>query len=195
MVVWIEARISVNEGRQNEVLLNFIKPLVQRLRSEFNITAYHFLREPNNEVWFRVLTTRTRVERIRALISNLQREEQVREVRYPETPYQGERQSFGEDGWKTTYKLLEAGSDFALDLLDENVRKGPKFKRLAFSHYFLNQSGFNQFQEANFHFQCVMERMLVLVDQTYVRPLKEKIAQLEARIQAVEEQQQPSTQV
>ena len=102
MVVWIEANIFVNEGEQNEVLLRFIKPLVQRLRSEFNITAYHFLREPNNEIRFRVLTTPDNVEKIKGLINNAERMEQVREVKYPETPYQGERQAFGEDGWKTT---------------------------------------------------------------------------------------------
>lgn len=190
MVVWIQADIFVNEGKQNEVLLSFIKPLVQRLRSEFKITAYHFLHEPNNNILFRVLTTPRKVRRIKALINNAETLEQVREVKYPEAPYQGERQAFGEDGWKTTYKFLEAGSDFALDLIDDNVRKGRHFNRLAFSHYFLNQSGFNQFQEASFHFQCSMERMLVIVEQTYTKPLKEKIAQLEARIQAIEGRQQ-----
>jgi len=189
MVVWIEANIFVNEGTQNEVLLNLIKPLVQRLRSGFRIEAYHFLHEPNNEIRFRVLTNRTRVETIKGLIDNLQSREQVREVRYPETPYQGERHSFGEDGWKTTYKFLEAGSDFALDLIDPNARKGSHFNRIAFSHYFLNQTGFNQLQEASFHLKASIERMLTIMHQSYIRPINEKITQLEARIQALEEPQ------
>ena len=197
MVVWIEANIFVNEGTQNEVLLNLIKPLVQRLRSEFRIKAYHFLHEPNNEIRFRVLTTRTRVEKIKGLIDNLQSREQIREVRYPETPYQGEREAFGEDGWRTTYKFLEAGSDFALDLIDQNVRKGSKFNRVAFSHYLLNQTGFGQLAEANFHATLSIERMVTwaLTElKKLERKVTEKTNQLEARIQAVEEQQQSSTQ-
>ena len=195
MPVWIEANIFVNEGTQNEVLLNYIKPLVQRLRTrEFRIKAYHFLHEPNNEIRFRVLTTARRVDRIRGLIDNLQAREQVIAVRHPEIPYQGEREAFGEDGWKTTYKFFEAGSDFALDSIDPNVRKGSQFNGIAFSHYFLNQSGMNQFQEATFHFQCSMERMLVIIKDSYIKPLNEKIAQLEARIQALEQpQEQQST--
>lgn len=189
LVVWIEANIFVNEGTQNEVLLNLIKPLVQRLRSEFGIKAYHFLHEPNNEIRFRVLTFRTRVEKIKGLIDNLQSREQVREVRYPETPYQGEREAFGGDGWRTTYKFLEAGSDFALDLIDPNARKGSHFNRVAFSHYFLNQSGFNQLQEANFHATASIERMATFT-LTQLKTLEGKMTQLESRIQALEERQQ-----
>ena len=144
MEEWIEANIFVHEGKQREVLLNIIKPLVLRLRSEFGIIAYHFLHEPDNEIRFRVLTTSDKVDKIRGLIDNLRTREQIREVKYPETPYEGERQAFGEDGWKTTYEFLETGSDFALDSLDRNVRKGPQFNLIAFSHYFLNQNGFDQ---------------------------------------------------
>jgi len=187
MPVWIEARIFVNEGKQNEVLLTLIKSLIQRLKSTFNIKSYHFLFEP--EILFRVLTIPDHVEKIKGLISNLQQNESVREVKYPSTPYEGERHSFGEDGWKTTYKFLEAGSDFALDLIDPNVRKGSHFNRIAFSHYFLNQTGFNPLQEASFHLKASIERMLIMMHQSHIRPLNEKIAQLEARIQALERHQ------
>lgn len=187
VVVWIEARIFVNEGKENEVLLTLIKPLIQQLKSTFSIQSYHFLFEP--EILFRVLTIPDHVEKIKGMISNLQQNEHIREVKYPQTPYKGERKSFGEDGWKTTYKFLEAGSDFALDLLDQNVRKGPKFNRLGFSHYFLNQSGFHQLQEANFHAIASIERMAYFT-LTQLKPLGEKITQLETRIKALEERPQ-----
>lgn len=186
MVVWIEANIFVNQGTQNTVLLTLIRPLVQRLRSEFNIEAYHFLYQANNEIRFRVLTTPEMVEKIQGLINNLRTNENVREIRYPEIPYEGERQSFGEDGWLTTYKFLEAGSNFALDLMDPDVRKGPYFDAGPFVHYFLNQSGLNWLQEVNFHNLAAINRMLIIMEENKVKPLRQKITQLEARIQALE---------
>jgi len=188
MTEWIEARIFFNEGKKNEVLVNLLKPLIQRLKSTFNIVSYHFLFEP--EIWFRVLTIPENVDKIKGLINNLQQNEHVREVIYPEIPYEGERQSFGEDGWKTTYKFLEVGSDFALDLLDENVRRGTDFNRFTFSHLFLNQQGFNQFQEASFHFECSMERMFVIIDELKIKPLRLKITQLKNRIRELEPQEE-----
>lgn len=180
----------MHEGKQGEVLLKFIKPLVQRLRSEFKITAYHFLHEPDNEIRFRVLTNSENVQKVIGLINNSKGMPQVRDVKYPENPYTEEKDVFGEDGWKTAYKYLEAGSDFALDLIDPNVRKGPQFNTLAFSHYFLNQSGLNILQEASFHATTVNERMSVILTlslQELANRLTEKISQLESRINQLEQ--------
>src|SRR3990170_6358030 len=186
MEAWIEANIFVHQGKQRDVLLGFIKPLIQQLRSDFGITAYHFLYEPDNEIRFRVLTSDDKVDRIKGIIENLRGLPQVRDLKYPQIPFNGERTAFGEDGWKTTYKFLEAGSDFALDLLDSSVRKGPHFNPIAFSHYFLNQQGLDQFTEATAHFQCSMERMLVIVQESYTKPLQEKTNQLESYIKSIE---------
>jgi hypothetical protein len=45
MEEWVEANIFLHEGKQEEFLLKFIKPTVQKLRSELQITGYHFLNE------------------------------------------------------------------------------------------------------------------------------------------------------
>ena len=37
MSEWIEAHIFVTHGRENEALLNLVKPLIQRLKTDFNI--------------------------------------------------------------------------------------------------------------------------------------------------------------
>jgi hypothetical protein len=193
MEKWIEARIFVNEGKQTEVLLSFIKPLVQQLRSTYGILAYHFLHEPDNEIRFRVLTTPDKVDSIKGLIENFRHLPQVRELKYPEVPYNGEKEAFGEDGWKTTYKFLEAGSDFALDRMDSSVKKGPQFNWIAFSHYFLNQSGLNQISEANFHATASIERIVTWVlTQFDIREknIKQQISQLETRIQELEKAQE-----
>ena len=193
MEEWVESNVFVHEGKQNEFLLRFIRPLVQKLRSEFKITAYHFLHEPDNEIRFRVLTTPQNVEKVRGLINNAKGMVLVKDVKYPESPYPGERDAFGEDGWRTTYKFLEAGSDFALDLIDPNVRKGPQFNLIAFSHYFLNQSGLNILQEANFHANIVNERMSVILQlslQELGSHIIEKMNQLETRIDKLEQLQQ-----
>lgn len=189
-VEWIQVNIFVTQGRQKDVLLGFIKPLVQKLRSDFKIIAYHFLYEPNNEIRFRVLTTPKKVDKIKELIDKAKTVEYVKELKYPKKRYQGEKQAFGEDGWKTTYKFLEAGSDFALDSLDKNVRKGPQFNLIAFSHYFLNQSGLGQVDEASFHASASIERMITWTLTTLNnrdKNINEKITQLETRTKALEE--------
>jgi hypothetical protein len=188
---WMEANIFVHEGKQNEILLRFIKPLVQKLRSEFKIAAYHFLHEPDNEIRFRVLTSSDDIEKVIGLINNAKGMLQVRDIKYPEHPYAEEKDAFGEDGWRTTYKYLEAGSDFALDLIDPNAKKGPQFNIIAFSHYFLNQSGLNILQEANFHATVANERMSIILTlslQELGNHLMEKIGQLETRIDQLEKE-------
>ena len=89
---------------------------------------------------------------------------------YPTTQYRGERETFGEDGWKTAYKFLEAGSDFAIDLIDPNLRKGPQFNKIAFSHYFLNQSGLGPLDEANFHAFALRKNACIII----VKPTRNK---------------------
>src|SRR4030067_232609 len=115
---WMEVNKIVKKEKENEILLRFIKPLVQKLRSEFKIAPYHFLHEPDNEIRFRVLTNSGNIEKVIGLINNAKGMLQVRDIKYPEHPYAGEKDAFGEDGWTTTFRYLEAGSDFALDLLD-----------------------------------------------------------------------------
>ncbi len=184
MPEWIEANIFVNSGSQKNVLLTLIKPLIQTLKRTHRIKSYHFLYEPNNEIRFRVLTTHSRVATITGLIDNLQTNEQIIEVRYPKIPYDGEK-TFGEDGWKTTYKFLEAGSDFALDFIDENLRKTPNFDRGLIIHHFLNQTGMNPLDELDFHLVNSKERMRLIITNA-VLPLKEQITQLENRLHELE---------
>jgi hypothetical protein len=127
---------------------------------------------------------------VRGLINNAKGMLLVRDVKYPESPYPGETESFGEDGWRTTYKFLEAGSDFALDLIDPNVKKGPQFNIIAFSHYFLNQNGLNILQEANFHANTVNERISIILQmslQNLGNRIMEKMNQLETRISKLEQ--------
>lgn len=194
MEEWVEANIFLHDGKQEEFLLKFVKPTVQKLRSELQITAYHFLHEPNNEIRFRVLTTSEKADKIRGLINNAKGLPQVKEIKYPASPYPGEKEGFGEDGWRTTYKYLEAGSDFALDLIDPRTRKGPQFNPIAFAHYFLNHAGFNILQEANFHASAVNERMSIILQlslQEMSSRLMEKIGQLETRVAELENRKKP----
>lgn len=118
----------------------------------------------------------------------------MKQIKYPDTPHPGEREAFGEDGWRTTFKYLEAGSDFALDLIDPKTRKGPQFNPYAFAHYFLNQSGFTILHEANFHANAVNERMSIIMQlslQEMSSRLMEKISQLETRMGELEKRKQP----
>ncbi|MFH0896630.1 MAG: hypothetical protein V1850_01085 [Candidatus Bathyarchaeota archaeon] len=100
----------MSEGKQNEFLLRFIKPLVQKICFEFKITVYPFPQEPDGEIRFRVLTTPQNMEKVRGLINNAKGMSLVKDVKYPENQYLGERDAFGEDGWRTAYKsqMLEA---------------------------------------------------------------------------------------
>jgi hypothetical protein len=79
----------------------------------------------------------------------------------------------------------QARAHDALDSRDGTVKKGPYFNAISFSHYFLNQLGFNQLDEIFFHFQVISERMSVIFNQTYTKPLQDKIDQLEERIKTL----------
>ena len=181
MESWIQAHIYVETGH-NEFLVNFLKPLVQKLRSEYGIESYHFLFEP--EIMLRILTTPNNVDRIKALIDEAKDLPDVKDVRYRKMSLKGHLKNSG-DGWKRTYKFLEAGSDFVLDLRDESVRKGLLYSAGAFMHYFLNQHGLNQWQEVDVHFSAAIERIIVAVGQT-IKPLEDRIGALEEKIKTLE---------
>ena len=183
---WIEAKIFVEQGKQDEVLLSFIKPLVLRLRSESKIMSFHFFREPNNEIRFRVLTDINNVDSIKKLIDEAKKMNQVIDIKY--NPY-GETTVF-EGTWKTIHKFFEAGSEFALDYIDPTVSKDSSFNHIAFSHYFLNPSGFNLWEEANLHASAVIERLAVINMMTD-KQINERITQLESRIKTMEERMKP----
>ena len=155
---WIEANIFVTQGKQEDFLLSFIKPFVLRLRSEFKIISFHFFYEPNNEIRFRVLTDTNTVDSIKKLIDEAKKMNQVTNITY--IPY-GETKAF-EGTWKTIHKFFEAGSEFALDYIDPTVSKDSSFNHIAFLHYFLNPSGFNQWEEASIHASAVIERLATI---------------------------------
>ncbi|MCJ7631177.1 hypothetical protein MUP77_02070 [Candidatus Bathyarchaeota archaeon] len=191
MDTWIEANIFVNQENQHSFLKNFIKPLIRDLKSKGEIISYHFLHEENYEIRFRILANESKIEGIRKLIEESRKQQGVTDLKYPEAPYVGERISFGEDGWITTYKFLEAGSDFALDMIDQNVRKGPYFNYGSFSHYFLNQCGLNQFQEANVHLDFFVERITTIIFQNMHEQFGKRLDQLETSVKNLQPQTNP----
>ena len=189
MVSWIEAQIFTEPDRRQEILLSFIRPLVEKIRSQFNIISYHFFRYSDTRGYylrFRVLTNDEFIEQIKGLINEAEKLKEVTKVYYPEKPYEGEKESFGEDGWKSTYKFLEAGSEVALDKYDDNVRKGNYFNESYFVHLFLNQIGYHYLREAQFHALTTIERIEV-IRQTEIEVRDFRINELEERIKQLEE--------
>jgi len=185
MESWIEANIFVEQGKENEFLLNFIKPLVQRLRSKFKITSFHFFREP--EIRFRVLTEADKVEAIKNLIEEGKKTGLVKDIKYP--LYGEDKSAFGEGGWASAHKFFEAGSEIALDYIDPSVKKGKYFDHIAFMHYFLNPSGFSFFDEGKLHAVAVIERldrirMSGRMTDNQILQLKDKIKALEERLKS-----------
>jgi len=167
--VWLETRIFVDIDRMNDVLMSFVRPLVDMFDREGLIESFHFFEENNSpHLLFRVLAEENKiVERIRpAIMQRLRELGLVGMSRMSDIcDYHGEHSSFGDKGWKIAYRFFEYGSRISLlkkDTLErlhatsdsralreilrlcmvpsENSQEG-QFHENKFVHCFLNQMG------------------------------------------------------
>ena len=122
---WIEINLLAELDRQNGILLDVLKPYVDRLKKRKVLVTWHFFREP--EIRFRVrLTSRkakvTESGAVAALAESLRRRGLVRGWRFGNhgekgAPYDGEEDRYGTNGWKAAQDYFSHGSETALRLL------------------------------------------------------------------------------
>jgi hypothetical protein len=152
---WIWVKFFVSQEREAEFPLNFIKPMIQDLRSKFNISSYHVLFESQQGIWLRILTDTKNIDIIKKRINQSSQREKIR-VEFDEFLIEEYKKNWGDDGWVATYKFLEAGSDIAIGLLDQGFKKNRNnFNKLSIIHHFLNQTGLKPLQEIRFYLNSI----------------------------------------
>jgi len=183
MSEWIEANIYFSRN-PNHFLLNFIKPLITELENEEQLISFHFFGEPGPRILLRILSLTEVVDEIQDRIRSWESHENISQIQFRD--YHGEESSFGADSWETAYRFFEASSRIRLDMIDENIEKGPNFNLIAFNHYFLNACGLSIPNEATIHADMMIERLYT--QRHYdLRDLNEKIQRIESRLQQIED--------
>ncbi|MBI3859625.1 MAG: hypothetical protein HY296_05225 [Thaumarchaeota archaeon] len=122
---WIEVNLHLPLDKQDGVLLDVLRPYVERLRRKRVLVTYHFFREP--EIRFRVrLTTRrakdAEKKSVAALAEALRRRGLLAEWHFGNhgeegKPYSGEEDRYGKNGWKVAQDYFNEGSETALRLI------------------------------------------------------------------------------
>lgn len=125
MEYWVEVNLFAKSARQNEILLNVLKPHVDRLRKEGVLVTWHFFREP--EIRFRVrLSSKPaklmETRRVAALANSLRERGLISNWHFgnhgdANRAYVGEQDRYGQNGWKVAQDYFNLGSEIALRLL------------------------------------------------------------------------------
>jgi len=170
--VWLETRVFVDADRIDDVIMSFVKPLVDMFDKENLLESFHFFEENGRaHILFRVLAEEDKVvRRIRPAIMDKLRELGLTDVsRISDIcDYHGEQSSFGDEGWKITHRFFEYGSRVSLlkkdtlgrlrDTSDSQARREilrscmvpsedseeGQFHEDKFVHCFLNQMGYTR---------------------------------------------------
>ena len=168
MLEWIEVNIGVNNNPEarNFVLVNFVAPLVRK-RGRQDLRSWHFLWEgkPWPELKEVGITLRLRFYGKNGIIDQLKQQidKKLTELEKSRSEfyfghcfgehgncgkeYKGEAKGWGTKGWKLGVKMLEFGSETALELIknkdklgkSEEYKKPVNFYADRYVHCFLNQ--------------------------------------------------------
>jgi len=169
--IWLAVEIYLKDYVQQRIgmILNFVKPTVEKLEDEGLTETFHFLFEPGH-VLFRARTQDVeKRKKVKSIIDeNLTKiKESIDKIEFKED-YTGEQDQFGTEGWLHVQKLLEYAS--RISLLKRETLAGQKsltdcrldreFNDGKLIHCFLNAQGLSIREEAAFHNQANIERLL-----------------------------------
>jgi hypothetical protein len=122
---WIEVNLYAKRKLQDGILLDVLKPHIEKLQTRHVLVTWHFFREP--ELRFRVRLRNEKVmnEEIK-VIANLARSLQRRGLisnwhfgghGEEGSRYDGEEDRYGRNGWKVAQDYFNQGATIALRLL------------------------------------------------------------------------------
>ena len=122
---WIEINLLAERNKQDRVLLEVLRPYVEKLKKKRILVTWHFFREP--EIRFRVrLTAREAKEAetaaVAALADSLRQRGRISGWHFGKhgekgEAYDGEEDRYGRNGWKVAQDYFNQGSETALELL------------------------------------------------------------------------------
>ncbi len=128
---WIEINLDADLGVQNDILLDYLRPYISKLKKKGTLLAWHYFREP--QVRFRLRLDSARAKRsetkaVRVMADSLIKQGLVSEWYFGNhgekgKVYTGEEDRYGRNGWKVAQDYFQYGAEIALRML-ELKRKG-----------------------------------------------------------------------
>ena len=149
-----------------------VKPIVDHFKGQ--IETWHFLIEPC--IRFRIRAqqasqlsaVRTKIESVLTPLKG----NEITDFYYgnhgsPETPtnkYEGEEKDFGVKGWQITQKLMECSSNAAIEMITKSpLEKSVDWYAERCMHFFLNQIGYNRYEEASLYNLLSIGNLLIVL--------------------------------
>jgi len=122
---WIEINLLAKRRIQDEILLDILKPHVEKLQNKGVLVTWHFFREPEIRVRVRLRNESSRAKEIEALAklaNSLQKRRLISDWHFGNhgakgLNYAGEEDRYGCNGWKIAQDYFNQGSEIALRLL------------------------------------------------------------------------------
>ncbi len=170
--IWLAVEIYPKDYARQRIglVLDFIKPTVESLDREKLAETLHFLFEPGH-LLFRARTPDIeKRKKVKSIVNeNVAKiKDAVSRIDLKED-YTGEQDRFGTEGWLYVQKLLECAS--RISLLKRETLAGQKpltacrldreYNDRKLVHCFLNAQGLSIGEEANFHNEANIERLLI----------------------------------
>lgn len=160
---WVELNIFPIGGMQGQdkVILNHIRPFINKLQTEERIQNFHFLREEQNEIRFRLCGEQAKFK--------AQADEWLKELKAKglvenrsgfNTKYDGEEGAAGKIGQDAYYAYMKSGSEIAFCMLGKNFEMKTNFYHYRGFHFILNSCGFGIGDEINFYINDVVPERL-----------------------------------
>jgi hypothetical protein len=125
MEFWIEANLHCDLEAQSHVLLDVLRPYVERLKKSGRLVTWHFFREPEIRFRVRLKDRKTKTAESRAVASmadSLVKQKLVSSWHFGNhgeggKEYSGEEDRYGRNGWKVAQDYFNSGAETALRLL------------------------------------------------------------------------------
>ncbi len=122
---WIEVNLFANRLVQNQILLDVLKPHVEKLGKRGVLVTWHFFREPEIRFRVRLRNKRAKIEEagaVAALADSLRRRGLISKWHFGNHGeggqiYVGEQDRYGRNGWKIAQDYFNYGAETALRLL------------------------------------------------------------------------------
>ncbi len=129
---WIEVNLMAEPKEQDALLLEVLRPYVQKLKKAGTLVTFHFFREPEIRFRLRLKNRASKSKETRAVTAiaeSLRRRRLVSEWHFgnhgeKDEVYSGEEDRYGKEGWKVAQEYFNQGSETALKLLELKRKSG-----------------------------------------------------------------------
>jgi len=123
---WIEINLMAEPEVQNTILLDVLRPYVERLRESGTLLTWHYFREPEIRFRIRVRSKKAKMTEtvtLAELADRLAKRKLISSWHFgshgeTRKNYIGEEDRYGRNGWKVAQEYFERGAETALGLLE-----------------------------------------------------------------------------